>query len=150
MCQIFIGTNLSLPIPATDTYEKNRTHQPHHHCHHPPGSIVGSLKPNSLPPTSPGFYSENKEAKREREREREMGREGCHHTIAAVPMLYLHHRCTAPTKQLPPCPRRRCTISPMSLRRAEEMTSVLYPCHRHAVTRNIQLPRHASETGRGG
>ncbi len=157
------GTNLSVLIPATDTYEENRTNtfsfarekkkeswlessrtcQPHHHCHHPPGSTIVVLEPISLPPTSPAFDGENEEA----EWEREMG---CCHAVIVVLTLYPRRRCTASTKQLRPCPRRRCAISPLSLRRAKETYFMLYPHRRHSVPRNVQLSRHASETGRGG
>ena len=120
MCQIFIGTNLSVPIPATDTYEKNRTHQPHHHCHHPPGSIVRSLKPNSLPPTSPGFYSENEEA------EREMGKgdgEG---------RLSPHHRR---------CPH---AVPPPSLHRPDKTTSTVSPPSLHHIP-DVIAPRRGND-----
>lgn len=150
------GTNLSVPIPATNTYKENRTDifSFAQEEKNKAGSNRTELA-NNVPslPSSSWIHRRRPRAHfpaAEADRERKMGREGCCHTVIVVTTLYPCRHCTAPTKQLRSCPRRCRAISLLSLRRAKQTTFVLYPRRRRSVPRNLQLMHHAIETGRGG
>lgn len=143
------GTNLSVPIPATNTYEENRT-DIFSFAREEKNKASSSRTElaNNVPslPSSSWIHRRRPRAHfpaAEADRERKMGREGCCHTVIVVTTLY-------PAVAAPRPDETASVVPPLSLHRAKQTTFVLYPRRRRSVPRNVQLMHHAIEIGRGG
>lgn len=144
------GTNLSVPIPATNTYEENRT-DIFSFAREEKNKASSSRTElaNNVPslPSSSWIHRRRPRAHfpaAEADRERKMGREGCCHTVIVVTTLYPCRRCTAPRRNS--FGRAPAVVAPCQ---ANNFRAIPSPSSLRATKRTADAPCYRDRKGRG-